>query len=173
MLSFNLPSAQSIYPERAVLSLSVWCYHIWSKAFSFVLFCLLFRSHPRARHMEVQARGQIRATMPAYTTATATQDPSCVCDLHHSSWQCQIFNPLSEARNQTRNLNLMVPVGFISAAPLRELPDLKHFLTASWLFAQLPLMGRALIQTDTPYLFRVLLAALSPIVHSKGGRNAW
>ena len=38
---------------------------------------------------------------------TATQDPSHVCDLHYSSQQCQILNPLSEARDQTRNL--MVP----------------------------------------------------------------
>ena len=43
----------------------------------------------------------------AYTIATATQDPSRVCDLHHSSWQCQILNPLSEARDRT--LHLMVP----------------------------------------------------------------
>ena len=33
-----------------------------------------------------------------YATATAMQDPSCVCHLHHSSWQCQILNPLSKAR---------------------------------------------------------------------------
>ena len=33
--------------------------------------------------------------------ATATPDPSRVCNLHHSSWQYQIFNPLSEARDQT------------------------------------------------------------------------
>ena len=32
------------------------------------------------------------------------QDPSRVCDLHHSSWQCQILNPLSEVRDRTRNL---------------------------------------------------------------------
>jgi len=37
----------------------------------------------------------------AYTTATATQDPSHVCDLHHSSQQCQILNPLSKARDPT------------------------------------------------------------------------
>ena len=37
--------------------------------------------------------------LPAYTTATATRDPSLVCGLHHSSWQCQILNPLSEARD--------------------------------------------------------------------------
>ena len=42
--------------------------------------------------------------MPAYTTATATGDPSHVCDKHHSSWQCWIPNPLREARDQTRIL---------------------------------------------------------------------
>ena len=39
----------------------------------------------------------------AYDTATATamQDPSCVCDVHHSSGQYPILNPLSETRDQT------------------------------------------------------------------------
>ena len=40
----------------------------------------------------------------ACTTATATWDPSRICDLHHSSWQFQIPNPPSEARDQTRVL---------------------------------------------------------------------
>jgi len=39
--------------------------------------------------------------LPAYARATATPDLSCICDLHHSSWQCWILNPLSEARDQT------------------------------------------------------------------------
>jgi len=38
---------------------------------------------------------------PAYTTATATPDPNRICDLHHSSQQCWILNPLSKARDQT------------------------------------------------------------------------
>ena len=37
----------------------------------------------------------------AYATGAATRDPSLVCDLHHSSEQYQILNPLSEARNRT------------------------------------------------------------------------
>ena len=37
----------------------------------------------------------------AYATDTAMSDLSCVCDLHHSSWQCWILTPLSEARNGT------------------------------------------------------------------------
>ena len=42
--------------------------------------------------------------MPAYTRATARPDPSHVCYLHHSSRQCRILNPLSEARDRTHNL---------------------------------------------------------------------
>ena len=38
--------------------------------------------------------------LPVYTTATATWDPSHVYDLHHSSQQCWILNPLIEARDQ-------------------------------------------------------------------------
>ena len=45
--------------------------------------------------------------LPAHATATATQDPSRVCNLHHSSRQRRIPNPLSNARDRTRNL--MVP----------------------------------------------------------------
>ena len=36
-----------------------------------------------------------------YATAITTRDPSHICDLHHSFWQCWILNPSSEARNQT------------------------------------------------------------------------
>ena len=42
--------------------------------------------------------------LPVYSTATASLDPSHVCDLHHSSWQQWILNPLSKARDQTCNL---------------------------------------------------------------------
>ena len=43
----------------------------------------------------------------AYTTATAVQDPSHVCKLQYSSWQHQILNPLSKAKDET--CVLMVP----------------------------------------------------------------
>ena len=36
----------------------------------------------------------------AYVTATAMWDPSHICDLHHSSQQWQILNPLSEPRDR-------------------------------------------------------------------------
>ena len=64
---------------------------------------------PRLR---VESELQLLAT----AVATATQDPSHVCDLRHSSWQCQILNPLSEARDWTHIL--------MDASRVRELPDI-------------------------------------------------
>ena len=68
------------------------------------LFCFL-GPHP---HMEVPRLGvESELQLPAYITATAMQGPSHICDLHHSSRQHRILNPLSEARDRT--LNLTVP----------------------------------------------------------------
>ena len=76
-------------------------------SFSLSLFFFFFLGlHPR--HMEGPRLGvESELQLPAYPTATATQDPSHICDLHHSSQQRQKLNPLSEARDQTGNL--MVP----------------------------------------------------------------
>ena len=59
----------------------------------FFSFLFLFRAAKSSRpgvELELQ--------LPVYTTAT--WDPSCVCDLYHSSHQCWILNPLSEARDR-------------------------------------------------------------------------
>ena len=55
--------------------------------------------------MEVPRLGvKLDLQLPAYAAATATLDPSHVCNLHHSSQQCRISDPLSEARDQTHIL---------------------------------------------------------------------
>ena len=78
---------------------------------------------PHPRHMEVTRLGvELELELPAYTTATATQDPSSTCDPHHSSRQRQILNPMSEARYRTRNL--MVP-GWICFHSAMTKPPLK------------------------------------------------
>ena len=52
--------------------------------------------------MEVPRLGvELELQLPAHTTATAMEDLSCVCNLHHSSWHCWILNPLNEARDWT------------------------------------------------------------------------
>ena len=58
-----------------------------------------FRAAPTA-YGNSQAGAQSELQLLVYTTATATLwDLSHVCDLHHSSQQRQILNPLSEARD--------------------------------------------------------------------------
>ena len=58
----------------------------------------------------------------AYSTATAMQDLSHICDLHHSSWQSRIPNPLSEARDRIHILMDTSQISFHSATT--ETPDL-------------------------------------------------
>ena len=71
-------------------------------------FFFCFLKGPYLQHMELPRLGvKLEVQLLAYTTATTMQDQSFVYDLHHSSRQRQILNPLSEARDQTRNL--MVP----------------------------------------------------------------
>ena len=50
--------------------------------------------------MEVPRPGA-ESELPAYATATATPDLSCVCDLRQNMWQPWILNPLSEATDGT------------------------------------------------------------------------
>ena len=45
--------------------------------------------------------GELDLQLLAYTTAIATPDLSRICDLHHSSQQRWILNPLSKAKDQT------------------------------------------------------------------------
>ena len=69
----------------------------------FYLFIYFLGLHPW--HVEVPRLGvQSELQLQAYATATATPDLSRFFDLHHSSRQCRIFNPLINARDQTHNL---------------------------------------------------------------------
>ena len=52
--------------------------------------------------MEVPRVGfELELQLLTYTTATAMWDPSLICDLHHSSQQHWILNPLRETRDRT------------------------------------------------------------------------
>ena len=55
-----------------------------------------------------QARGRIGAVAAGLRQSHAMWDLSHVRDLHHSPWQRRILNPLSEARDRTCNLFLMI-----------------------------------------------------------------
>ena len=67
-----------------------------------LLFFFLCFLGPHLCHMKVPRLGiKSKLQLPASTTATAMKDLSHVCDLHHSSRQRQLLNPLSEARDRT------------------------------------------------------------------------
>ena len=52
--------------------------------------------------MEVPGLGvKLELLLLAYTTATATPDLSCVRNLHHTSQQCWVLNPVKEAWDRT------------------------------------------------------------------------
>ena len=79
---------------------------------------------PHSQHMEVPRLGvqSELSVATAYTIATATWDPSHICNLHHSSRPRRILNPLNEARDQT--LILMDSSQFVTTEPRQELPGL-------------------------------------------------
>ena len=73
--------------------------------------------------MEILRLGvKLELQLPTYTTATAMQDPSRVCDLHCSLWQRWIVDPLSEAKDQTHNLMVPSWIRFCCATEERRFP---------------------------------------------------
>ena len=70
--------------------------------------------------MEVPRLGvKLELQLLAYATAAATANQRCICDLHHSSWQRRVLNPLNEARNGTESSGILVWI--ITAESQREL----------------------------------------------------
>ena len=68
-------------------------YHLQGTLYALPLSLLGLHS----RHREVpRLRVESELELPAYSTATATWDPSHICDLHHGLQQCQILNPVSD-----------------------------------------------------------------------------
>ena len=71
--------------------------HIKFVFFFFWFFFFFFMEHIEVPKLAVKSELQL----PVCTTATATGDPSLICNLCHGLQQCQILNPLSKARDQT------------------------------------------------------------------------
>lgn len=76
------------------------------------------------QYTEVPERGvKLEHKLQAYTTAIATtiQDPSWICHMSHTFWQCQILDPLNETMSSS-----------YAAEPQRKFPKFlsKHFNTA-------------------------------------------
>ena len=76
-------------------------YITWKFFFFFFFLSFVFLG-PHLWCMEVSRLGiELEQQLLAYTTATAMQDPSHICDLHHTSRQRWILHSLSKARDWT------------------------------------------------------------------------
>ena len=103
-------------PVLALLMFTFWTWVSYVKARIFFFFVFLGL---HLQHMEVPRLGvELELLPPSYARVTATQDPSHVCNPHHSSWPCQILNPLNEASERTRFL--MDTNWFVIAEPQWE-----------------------------------------------------
>ena len=101
----------------------------WTTIFGVFLFCFLsfvfWGLH--LGYMEVPRLGvQLELGLQACATAAATCDPSCICNLHHSSWQAGSLTHW--ARPGMEPSTSWFLVSFISAVPRQELPIFGVFL---------------------------------------------
>ena len=79
----------------SILNLKLFSFILLKQVFFFFLGLYL-------RQMKVpRLRVESELQPSAYATAIATQHLSHVCDIHHSSWQCQISDSLGAARDRT------------------------------------------------------------------------
>ena len=82
-------------------------------SFCFVLFLFLsFQGHTQGIWSFPRLGVELELHLLAYVTATATQDLSPLCNLHHRSQQHQILNLLIRARAQTCILMDASQIGF-------------------------------------------------------------
>ena len=78
-------------------------YHLFLSLYFFSF--LFFGGGLHLQQMDVPRLGiELALQLLAYTAATATADLSDICNVHCSLWQCQLLNPLSGTRDQTRVL---------------------------------------------------------------------
>ena len=92
---------------------------LFSSLLSFLFFFFWSFLGLHLRHMQVPRIG-----VESELQLPAMQDPSHVCNVYHSSQQCQILNSWSEARDRT--FNLMVPSQICFCCATKRIP-LFHF----------------------------------------------
>ena len=81
-MKINLESQNKVGLLKGTMNSKNFYYHY---CYYYYYYFVFLGPHPR--HMEDLRLGvESELQLSAYTTTTAMQDLSCVCDLHHSSW---------------------------------------------------------------------------------------
>ena len=91
-----LPGPESSLDSEKVKFTLLLC-SLWISSSSSSSICFL---GPHPRHTEVPRLGSNQS----YSCRPTAQPQPLICDLHHSSQQCWILNPLNKARDRTRIL---------------------------------------------------------------------
>ena len=84
----------SFPPSNQLIFLCITFYYLQTLVFALRSPPPLFLG-PNLWHIRAAAAGL------CHNHSNTSNDPSCFCNLHCSSWQCQILNPLSRARDRT------------------------------------------------------------------------
>ena len=102
-------------------------YKYWIPINFFFFFGLFVFSRALPRHMEVPRPGvQVEAVADSLHHSHSNTDASRIWDLHPSSWQSRLLNPLREARDRAHNLMVPSRIRFYSAT--MRTPSLLQFL---------------------------------------------
>ena len=122
-----------------------------------------FRAAPAAYGSSL-TRGWIGAIVADQTTATAMQDPSHICNLHHSLQQHQILNPLGEGQGS----NPMDTSGVCYCWAMTGTLYASAILTLVYLFLK---------YDSRMYVLSLLLhrggMVVSETMWAQGGPNSW
>ena len=103
---------ENIFRKVYEMYTNFFCLLLFKNTFFFFQGCI-------QQHMEVhRLRSEWSYSCRPTPTTIAMPDLSHICDLHHSSWQCQILNPL---RPGTEPVSSRILVRFISTEPHWEL----------------------------------------------------
>ena len=129
------------------------------------MFCFLFVFSflwPHLWHMEVPRLGvELEQQLPAYSTATATQEPSCICDLHCSLRQCWILNPLNKARDRA-----CILIGtMLGSQPPEPQQEFQHHVSFTWIYVDIAVFQIVTWCPEQTYT--------TGVVHCAGGRSSF
>ena len=118
--------------KKHFLNKKMWKSNCWKTTviYLYIYFFGLFRAPPSV-YGSSRLGVKLELQLLSCATVTATQDPSCVFNLHCSSWQHWIHNPLIEARDLTHILmdTSQVPcLWATTGTPRQQFFSVKEFL---------------------------------------------
>ena len=92
-------------------------FHKYGRLFIYLFFCFLGPHLWHLKFPKLVVESELQ--LPAYTTATAMPDSSCIWNLHHSSVQCWILNPQRPGMEPATSWFL---VGFVNHCTMTGTP---------------------------------------------------